>query len=71
MLPAKRSVESVASPMALYLAACVDKWKAERDTKLRPTQVLLALEELRHKITEELIKVRGLRRDPLWTKPKI
>lgn len=70
MLPAKRSVESAASPLALYLATCIDKWKSERDTKLRPTQVLLALEEVRHKITEEMIKVRGLRRDPSWSAPK-
>jgi hypothetical protein len=70
MIPAKRSVESVASPLALYLATCVDKWKTERDTKMRPMQVLTALEELRAKITDEMIKVRGLRRDPSWSAPK-
>jgi hypothetical protein len=46
----------------MYIATCVDNWKLKKDSSLKPEQVLSALEEVRFCITEEIIRVKGLRR---------
>jgi hypothetical protein len=56
------------SPLALYIANCIDVYREKRNASI--ADVLWALEELRYAITEDQVTVRGIKRGPPLETPR-